>query len=359
MIKKLLRGLFVVVLAAVLFNCCFLGIQYLKQIKEIENYKDVSNMNEFTLGNCVLIRKANGIKTFPFLFGERLYIYDIDKNQWKLVKNIMIPFLGFGHNLAMNNETVYYNKFSMEEGIKLYSKKVSGISLEKEIASQIGLYTVTDNYMYYLKESEAYDEANYLYRKNLKNGKDEIYKKGQFAFVLRQDHNRLYLYDNKKKEALEISLSKNTVEKCKEVNEASWMGYVDKNKFAIINAESIFVYDKRKKRKIYYVKNQKKENKLINDSAILKNKNLYYSNGELQFYRLDLNSGDTKCIFSVKDIDKIKKYINNGDNDTAVNFTKSYITINVSYCNSTKRIFLIYSYEGKLLKEMKLKSLLL
>ena len=74
------------------FNCCFLGIQYLKQIKEIENYKDVSNMNEFTLGNCVLIRKANGIKTFPFLFGERLYIYDIDKNQWKLVKNIMIPF---------------------------------------------------------------------------------------------------------------------------------------------------------------------------------------------------------------------------------------------------------------------------
>lgn len=291
------------------------------------------------------------------LFLENDYIYNIDKNQWKLIKNSIIPFLSFGHNLAMNSEAVYYNKFAAEEGIELYSKKVKGISFEKEVVDQIGLYTVNDKYMFYLKRPEEWDEMNHLYKKNLKTGKKEVYMKGQFSFVLRQDHKKLYLFDNKKKEALEISLDNHTVERCKGVDQPLWIGYVDKNRFAIIEAENIYLYDKKQKRKIYYEKGQKKENELLNETATVKNQCLYYSNEELQFYRLDLNSKDRTCIFSVKDIDKMKKFIDQGDCNAEINFTKSYITIDISYSDSTKRVFLVYLYKGKLLKEMKLKPL--
>lgn len=74
MTKSFFRKVFFVVLVVAFLNCCFLCIQYIKPMKEMKEYKNVANINEYTKGNCVLIRKTNGIRTFPFVFGERLYI---------------------------------------------------------------------------------------------------------------------------------------------------------------------------------------------------------------------------------------------------------------------------------------------
>ncbi len=36
---------------------------------------------EYNMGNCVLVHKKNGISTFPFVFGNRLYLYDTELHQ--------------------------------------------------------------------------------------------------------------------------------------------------------------------------------------------------------------------------------------------------------------------------------------
>ena len=108
----------------------------------------------------------------------------------------MIPYYGFGSEFILNKQKIYYNRFGAEEGIELYSKKTKGFSFGKEELDQAGICTISPEYMYYLKESEADDFENDIYRKNLKTGKTEVYLKGEFSYILRQDHGKLYTYNN-------------------------------------------------------------------------------------------------------------------------------------------------------------------
>lgn len=61
--------------------------------KAVGNYLQRSECN---IGNCVLVHKKNGISTFPFVFGNRLYLYDIERKKHKLVAGTWLPFTEIG-----------------------------------------------------------------------------------------------------------------------------------------------------------------------------------------------------------------------------------------------------------------------
>lgn len=355
MIKNFLRKFIMIFFIVIFFSSLSLSVQRLGRIGNMDTDKEITNMNEYADGNCVLVKKANRIGRFPF--GERLYLYDVEDDKWKLLKNSMIPFFSFGSGLAVNNENVYYNKFFAEEGIELYSKETGAVSFEKEVLDQVGIYTISPEYMYYLKTNESCEFDNHIYRMNLKNRKKEVYLKGQFSFVLRQDHGCLYTLDEEKKEAVEITLGKKGIKKCKGIERASWIGYVNKEQFIIVNEQNIVLYDKKKDTKKYYVKDLKDEDDLIHESAVLKKNHLYFSDMKLQMYQLDLKTGKKKIVFSLGDADGIKKYADHEYLYPEIYFTKSYITVDLSYDNDSKRKFFVYSYDGELIREFPLPAL--
>lgn len=354
MTRKIFRKCIIVILGLMIFGAVSLFVRHLGRVESVEPDTEVTNMNEYMNGDCVLVIKANGIKTFPFVFGESLYLYDITNDKWKLVKNRMIPFSGFGYELAVDDKNVYYNKYFESDGIELYSRGIGAIGFEKEILDQVGIYTISSDYMFYLKKRESYDWDNYIYRMDRKTGKKEVYMKGQFSFVLRQDHGCLYTFDNQKKEAMEITENKKEVTKCKGIKEPQWIGSVDKDSFIIVMPDEIVSYDKRKSTKKYYVKDIKEEESLINDKAILKDGNLYFSDMGLRMYRLNLKNGKKETVFSLRDQENIKKYVENGDNEPEIRFTKSYITVDLCYDHSSKRKYFVYSYDGELIREFSL-----
>lgn len=72
---------------------------------------------EYNIGNCVLVHKENGISTFPFVFGNRLYLYDIERKKYKLVADTWLPFTEIGSLVTSADNKVYYNLLIWEGSI--------------------------------------------------------------------------------------------------------------------------------------------------------------------------------------------------------------------------------------------------
>lgn len=219
--------------------------------------------------NCVLIRKANSIKNFPFVFGERLYLYDIDRNREYLIGNCLLPFYTYGDMLAVQNNKVYYNYFGEGPGIELYSKKLKGVGTGRKILQQVGLYTVSSKEIYYLniEETTFKEEKNYLYKKNLENGEIKTVLKENLSDILRFDHGYLYSWNRYSKEILEMNEQTKSIVRCPQNEPPLWIGYVDSEQFLIIDEANIVLYNKRTKNKRYLVKNIKREDELLNQKA--------------------------------------------------------------------------------------------
>ena len=218
MIRKKIVLIVKIIFVLIVINGILLAIQYLPQMK-VDSI--ISNMNEYTQEDKILL-DTGGVTTFPTTPWNRLYLYDVEHNKWKLIKSSMIPYYGFGSKFILNKQKIYYNRFGAEEGIELYSKKTKGFGFGKEELDQAGICTISPEYMYYLKESGASDFKNNIYRKNLKTGKTEVFLKGEFSYILRQDHGKLYTYNNVDKQIYEINLSDKTIVKCKNRGDIMW-----------------------------------------------------------------------------------------------------------------------------------------
>ena len=94
---------------------------------------------------------------------------------------------------------------------------------------------------------------NDIYRKNLKTGKTEVFLKGEFSYILRQDHGKLYTYNNADKQIYEINLSDKTIVKCKNKGDIMWAGYIDNEHFMVTDGLNVYSYDKKSKKKKYYI----------------------------------------------------------------------------------------------------------
>lgn len=361
--KRILKIFISICIVAGIFNLCQLLIQKAR-VNDVEVSED-TNMGEVSLKkNTILIQKKNTILNFPFIFGERLYLYDIDKDREYLIADCVRPFHSFGDMLAVCNNTVYYNIFRDGPGIEVYSKGVNEVSKGKKILDQAGLYLVSSKDIYYLKikETTYKEEQNFLYKKDLESGKTGIVLKENLSDVLRMDHGHIYSWNRFSKELLEIGEDTHSVTRYPTEESPLWIGYVDGHRFLSIDEGNVILYDKNTRKKHYLVKDIKKESELLTEKAKYENGYLYYNNQNLDFYRLDVYSGKNKKICSLSGIDKVKEYNKYKEYYADVNYCKDYITIDLSYAINhhlgiMKRRLLVFDYKGNLIKVQKLAAL--
>ena len=139
MIRKKIVLIVKIIFVLIVINGILLAIQYLPQMK-VDSI--ISNMNEYTQEDKILL-DTGGVTTFPTTPWNRLYLYDVEHNKWKLIKSSMIPYYGFGSKFILNKQKIYYNRFGAEEGIELYSKKTKGFGFGKEELDQAGICTIS------------------------------------------------------------------------------------------------------------------------------------------------------------------------------------------------------------------------
>ena len=89
MIRKKIVLIVKIIFVLIVINGILLAIQYLPQMK-VDSI--ISNMNEYTQEDKILL-DTGGVTTFPTTPWNRLYLYDVEHNKWKLIKSSMIPYI--------------------------------------------------------------------------------------------------------------------------------------------------------------------------------------------------------------------------------------------------------------------------
>ena len=97
-----------------------MGVVFVNTVRVIPMKKDISANQE----NTVLYTTANGLNTFPYIFGERLYMYDIEKDKATLLKSCLEYYSVYElYYLTQNwlyvmqdNTTSYYNRQNIKNG---------------------------------------------------------------------------------------------------------------------------------------------------------------------------------------------------------------------------------------------------
>lgn len=321
-----------------------------------------ANSEDRAQGNHVLVCKGNGAESFPFVFGENLYIYNIEKNTWKLVKRNKVPLLTFGHKMTMQGSNVYYSKDFKGPGIEVYSKDVNKSGKEAEVVDKADMYAVSSDAMYYLEKEESgvlkdgiYE--NNVYKKDLKTGKVSKFLKGEISY-LRADNDYLYCFDDNGKIIIEISPETGQKKLYKGFKRPDWIGVIDEDNIIWADCETIIKYNKSSNKKTVLKEASEKN---IEKNAVYREGYMYYYTDDMTFYKLDVNSKTSTRLMSLSEVEGLNRYIKKGDVYGEVSYCTDYITVELLYSmwNSSDdtqyRRLLVYDYDGRLVRNMKLK----
>ncbi len=340
------------------------------------NYNDYSD-HARGIDNHVLVRKANGIGTFPFVFGERLYLYDIDKQKYRLVDSTYAPFSHMGVLLLGADNKIFYNKTSeLEESVdgKFYYNdlnKKSKLCISDEQFYFVDLqdgFSVYNNQLYCRKENEddVYDITNgSIYVMDLEKGEFELFEDGNISYMEIIDNN-LYFYDIKTKTLSVRNLDTGEKMVYRYEKNIEDIEYTNEGKFLVLSDEGVFCSDNLESI-------ESKEKLLINDKGI--KPVLHYRDG-LIYYQKDIERYDDGGYWSkvycydiekdeskeVLDIVDIMPFLGTEEysfsNGLALGFCDDYIVIEMYYAseegNRDHAELLIYDYNGNLVQKKKL-----
>ena len=124
------------------------------------------NMGDAIQGDYVLFPKRNSIYDFPFVFGEKIVLYDIVHDKEWVVSHTVIPWGREGDDLIFHNSDVYMGATGsmLSDGDELKHVSLQSCTVEF-IMSTGGLpdaYAVQDGILYYVDGAMDEDEKSVI-----------------------------------------------------------------------------------------------------------------------------------------------------------------------------------------------------
>ncbi|MDD7718564.1 MAG: hypothetical protein PUJ11_03570 [Eubacteriaceae bacterium] len=383
--ERVKRIIIIIILAIALINGLRCIIDEQLGIRLISKYTGDTNGNKYSYvdyeNNKFLYATSNGIKTFPFVFGDSVYEYSIDEEKDSLLYMQKVPG-------EIVQDRVHYGEKSVillsEYGIHEASPSTARILTDDgklstiEQLSNVWLLKVIGNNIYYsdrIVELDANDgsESNmilgvYNSVKNEKN--DEIYKSKdnwlRYENITANDKYMYILdyYDDGSGDAVRIDL--NTYEKkyykAKKNERFCSVCLVD-------DTTAILCASKESKKetmlKLYLYNESFPDGKLLNtvnhdksvsyssgggvnwgDSMTFKDGELFFSDIYGNIWRMNAETGKLYKIIEKETI--FDNHCNDECiSDNLLNFTKDYIIADV-YTKRDNRVFLFFDYKGNL-----------
>ena len=319
--------------------------------------REIGRMGDHAQGNYVLYTNRNTILSAPFVFGARLYLYDIEKDKSYLIKNQKLPFqewdsercvaggqiLAYGgagmggpppdirllslngkeqelqldvsaYGVLLSKSKVYYAERERDSAGKWHMNagRMDIKTGEKEILLQRGEYAFESFYIYGNNLLAIDENENKLIVKNLSTGKeseDEFYE-GLYPVQILEKTNQTVII---------IGLDDKEVWKAVEYNLESKQG-----------------------REITTLRTRRDDIYYLWDNSTYKDGYLYCNDVNDNLVRVDVNTGKKEIIVEASQM--------GGDmSDCIVSYCTDYIAIEAYYEHIRK--LLIFDYEGKLVKK--------
>ncbi len=384
--ERLADGIRVVVLALSFIT----GIQALLTIIQLRRGRNPAgrivqefNRNEYVNGNQILICVPNGILDIPFILGEKLYLYDLEKQKKYLINKRIGVYDDFGTTLTLAGDRIYYCEERADGESQIYEKEIGDAVKRKRILKRAESYTVDAGKIYYLTCRMTMDDGGILYQKERKNaepemslkeilfwdhgrlytGEDylkeqkniepEILLEGSMEEILRLDHDRLYTWNNRSKEAIEMMKDGSSITRCPEIEDPVWIGYKDSEHYLIIKTDKVICYDKEKKEKEYIAEGRKFSCTAKYDKE---KERLYCSDMEMNFYWIDLKTKVMECYLSFGQEAETGNSLS-GEYNADVYYCKDYLAVDITTLAADKeeRYLFVYDYEGRQIRREKIK----
>lgn len=193
------------------------------------------------------------------------------------------------------------------------------------------------------------DDGGILYQKERKNAEPEMSLKE----ILFWDHDRLYTWDNRSKEAIEMMKDGSSITRCPEIEDPVWIGYKDSEHYLIIKTDKVICYDKEKKEKEYIAEGREFSCTAKYDKET---ERLYCNDMKMNFYWIDLKTKVMECYLSFGQEAETGNSFS-GEYNADVYYCRDYLTVDITTLAADKeeRYLFVYDYEGRQIRREKIK----
>lgn len=334
--------------------------EYAPKHIEYGQVNQVSMGGNYAQGNYVLVSKSNGIKEFPIIWGDGLYLYDIEKERFYLVKDCKVPLATFdrGSSATVQGDKIYYTTGMENPGQDVYMRDISHASKEKVVMQYATHYAVTADHIYYPTEYGT-GVSGEIIEKNFKSGEPLVIEKGVFNYMM-ADEGGLYVYDENKNMVIKISLETKEKTYFKDIHATpEWIGS-GKGDHVILIDESGKILDLNGKTGDKRVAGKVNGRYCSMTNCKYIDPYLFYYNEADELHRMDLTNGTQKKILDLASLDGIGKHSEGTSIGSEINFCTDYIAIETCYETGLEdfpkenRSLLIFDYHGNLILENEL-----
>lgn len=297
-------------------------LEHKEQPIEFNERNTVVDAYAKTQDNYFLFTMNGGIDTFPFLWSDALYLYDISAQKTYFVDVAKVPYESYRRYFIMNDR-VYFEKSVMAETPDIIQKNLStGKQYQLGLSSR-NFIAVGESILYIGHEGEKRVLMSY------ENGKSKLLIPEAVEDIA-STGTEVYWYNEDEKAVYEYKIDTNTSLRLSFINKWNeWIYKIDKSRYLFYDYEEEALY-------IGDVRTETKEKFMTLsdiDNAFYKNGVFYYNQG-LSLLSLNLKSKE------VRQIVDMNNYVNE-----SVEQDKRPDIGNVQYCNDYIVVFAEGNFE--------------
>ena len=371
--KKIVKIVLLAVVSLGIVQCVRFAVENM-MLHSIPIEKEEGNcmqyVNECNVGNRVAVRKSNGLSTFPFVFGERLYLYDIDKDKKALLAYTFLPFTEIGDHTVLTTDAVIYNKPYWDTVFGDYYLLANNKKKELDVYDLYYGYSVSNNCIYYEKidtGSQEYEEygpdlCSDIYVMNLENDNEKKFLEGNIGYF-RIIEGKMYCYDLKKEKILIVDLeSGNTEEFPYHCVCVEYIIRSEQDKMYILDcvAEGDDFIDR-------IVEYNMETSEIVWEQQVVPksfNEKIHLNDGELYFLTEDncickVSASEKEQVVVIdlnKEVDGLEKADLQGNENISVSYCEDYIAVDIYYYFDEdikeNQELLIFDYEGNFIRKI-------
>lgn len=335
----------------------FLITEHRSKDISMENIGAESNLGNHAQGNYVVYTTSNGIWSIPFIFGSRIYLYDIENDKDYLIQNQKGIFQEWGPKMCFLGQDI------LAEGGRAMGNPPSELKI-LSLNGQIQCFDEIGTRNMALTEENLFlsgDTYGSIYEVNRKTGaKRKVLERGENELThFWIYNNRLFAineeFDEVDYDASEVNLiikslstGRQENHELEEIYPSQIFPLDDENLLFIgINKEQtwkVATYDclKREYEEVVTLAENDEEHSYTDWNGFVDGNILYCNDRKNNLIKINLESGGQEIIID-------SKKIGNGIRECLVNYCSDYIVMEVWY-EHTKKL-LVFDYEGNLIKK--------
>lgn len=352
--KVVLISAIIICLALAINAGRFMIAENISKDINFEEINNPANLYDRAQGNYVLYTEKNGIKTAPFFWGERLYLYSIPEDISYLIKIQKRPFSnGFHKDMYINGDNIIFRQYDSQSAAGQDLVNISNAKHYKylnELVNNEYSTAIMDDDFFTVEATLSGREYQGLSKINLNTGELSIINaKIDTDTLFWVAGNIIYYFDPLRNSDVGHSLNTQLVNKYPygppvgKINSSHevYINYTQKQ--VLLRKSGTYV-------KIAPINLAKKDIDHVpefwgGDRFMVRNNSLYYYVGGYTVGEINIENGDNQIIIDFNNRIKDARRV-------LVNYCTDYIIIDVM--NKEEKLLLIYNYKGHLIREKQL-----